>query len=102
MNRILITQPITPFNRIIHMPPPIVFRHVPQRGVDTTLRGDRVRTRRKQLGDARGLQARLGETKGSTQTSTAGTDDNGIELVVDDWVALVLPEIGSFLGPVRR
>lgn len=54
------------------MPPPVVLGHVAERGVDATLGGDSVRSGREQLGDARRLEARLGETERGTETGTAG------------------------------
>jgi hypothetical protein len=51
-------------------------------GIDTTLGGDSVRTGREKLGDTSSVEASLGQTKGSTQTGTTGTNDNGIVLVV--------------------
>lgn len=59
MNRILITQPITPFHRIIHMPPPIILRHIPQRRINPALGCDRMTPRRKQLRYTCCFQSRL-------------------------------------------
>lgn len=41
-----------------------------------------MRTSGEELGDTGSVEASLGETKGSTQTGTTGTDDNGIVLVI--------------------
>lgn len=57
-----------------------------ERGIDTTLRGDGVRTGREELGDTGGVEASLGETKGGAQTGSSSADDDGIVLVVDDGV----------------
>lgn len=51
-------------------------------GIDTTLGGDSVRTSREELGNTSSVEASLGQTEGSTQTGTTGTNDNGIVLVV--------------------
>lgn len=57
-----------------------------ERGIDTTLRGDGVRTGREELGDTGGVEASLGETEGRAQTSTSSANNDGIVLVVDDGV----------------
>jgi hypothetical protein len=50
--------------------------------IDTTLGSDSVRTSREELGDTSSVEASLGQTEGSTQTGTTGTNDNGIVLVI--------------------
>lgn len=60
--------------------------HVAERGVDTALGGNRVRPSREELGDARGLEAGLGQTEGSSETGTASTNDDGVVLVVNNRV----------------
>ena len=77
-------------------PPPVVLRHVPERGVDPALRGDGVRARREQLRDARRLQAVLGESDRGAQASAAGAHHHGVVLVVDDRVR------GGACGDGRR
>jgi hypothetical protein len=37
MNSILVTKPVGTFDRVIHMPSPVVFCHVPECSIDTTL-----------------------------------------------------------------
>lgn len=56
--------------------------HVSESSIDTTLGGDSVRSSREKLGDTGGVEASLGETESSSQTSTTGTDNEGIILVV--------------------
>jgi hypothetical protein len=50
--------------------------------IDTTLGSDSVRTSREELGDTSSVEASLGQTEGSTQTGTTGTNHNGIVLVI--------------------
>lgn len=69
-----------------------------ERGIDTTLSGDSVRTGGKELGDTSSVEASLGKTEGRTQTSSSSTDDNGIVLVVNDGV-LARDEPRSLLSP---
>ena len=56
--------------------------HVAERSVDTTLGSDGVRSGGEELGNAGSVEASLGETESGTETGTAGTDNDGIELVV--------------------
>jgi len=44
------------------VPAPVVLVHVSERGIDTTLRGDGVRTGREELGDSGSVEASFGET----------------------------------------
>jgi hypothetical protein len=105
VNRILVTQPITTLDGIVHVPPPIIFRHVSECGVDTTLRSDGVRTGREELGNTCGLESCFCETECCSETCTTGTDNNSIEFVVDYWVSLMLTEASSFsrsVSPTRH
>jgi len=74
--------------------------HVTQSSVDTTLSGDGVRTGREELSDTGGVQASLGKTEGGTKTSTTGSNDESIVLVVDNGV-LAGKVGGSLLGAER-
>jgi hypothetical protein len=56
--------------------------HVAECGVNTTLGSDCVTSCGEQLGDAGRVEASLGKTEGRTQTGTAGTDDDGVVLMV--------------------
>jgi len=87
LDRVLVPEPVRALDRVVRVPAPVVLGHVPERGVDAALRGDRVRARREQLGDARRLQAMLAEADRGAQTGTAGADDDGVVLVVDDLVS---------------
>mmetsp|Transcript_4714 Transcript_4714/g.11881 ORF Transcript_4714/g.11881 Transcript_4714/m.11881 type:complete len:335 (-) Transcript_4714:384-1388(-) len=61
---VLIAEPIGSLDGVVHVPSPIVRSHVPQCRVDPALRRDGVRARGEELGDARGLEPRLGEAHG--------------------------------------
>ena len=50
--------------------------------VDTTLGSNSVRSRREEFGDTSGVESSLRKTEGGTETSTTGTNDDGIVLVV--------------------
>ena len=88
LNGILVTQPIRTLNGVISMPPPVILGHVTKSSVDTTLGSDCVRTSGEQLGDAGRLETRLSQTHSSTKTSTTGTNNDGIVVVVNNVVSL--------------
>lgn len=73
MNRILISQPIRSFNGIVRMPPPIVFRHVSQRRIDSSLSRDRVRSCREQFRDTRSLESSFGESECRSKSSSSSS-----------------------------
>lgn len=81
MDRILITQPVTTLDGIVHVPPPIILGHVSERGIDTALGGDGVRTRGEELGDACCFESGFGETKGCSETGTTGAAGGELEWV---------------------
>lgn len=82
MDSILVAQPVRALDGIVHVPSPVILVHVAESSVDATLGGDSVTSSGKQLRDTGSVEASLGETKGGTETSTTGTDDEGIVLVV--------------------
>lgn len=45
MNGILVTKPVTSFDCVVEMPPPVIFRHVTQSSIDATLSSDSVGAR---------------------------------------------------------
>ena len=87
MDGILVAKPITSLDSIVHVPPPVVLRHVPQRGIDTALRSYSVRARREELRDTRGIEAMLGETKGGAQSRAACTHNYRVVLVIHNVVS---------------
>lgn len=95
MDSILVSEPIRSLNSIVHVPSPVVLVHVTQRRVDSSLCRHRVTPRGEELRYARCVETRLRQTESCSQTSSAGTDDNGIVLVV-------LPTIRFKPYPIRR
>jgi hypothetical protein len=85
-DRILVTQPVRPLDRVVHMPAPVVVTHVAECRADPALSCDRMAARREHLGDARGLQAFDGHAESGAEAGTAGTDDHDVIGVVDDRV----------------
>src|SRR5665647_2432206 len=98
LDRILIAEPIRPFDRIVHMPLPTVFAEIAKTGCNATLGGNRVTACRKHFCNASSCQACLDGALSSAQTGTAGTDDNDIKRMVDEFVC-VCAEFILFLDP---
>jgi hypothetical protein len=86
MNGVLVAEPITTFDGIVHMPAPIVFRHIAERGVDSSLCGDRMGARGKEFGDTRRFKAGFTQTHGRTEATSTRSDDDGVVGVIDDRV----------------
>ena len=86
VNGILISQPVASLDGVVHVPAPVVLRHVAKRRVDAALRGHRVRAGGEELGDAGRPEAGLGEAHGGAEAAAAASHDHGIVLVVDDGV----------------
>lgn len=60
--------------------------HVSECCIDTSLRGDGMRAGREKLCDACSVEASFCETESCTETGTTSSNNDGIVLVVDDWV----------------
>src|ERR1035437_8170006 len=86
LDRILVTEPVGPFDRIVHMPLPTVFAEIAETGCNAALGCNRMTACRKHLCDESGRQARLDGTLSGAQTGTAGTDDDDIKRMVDEFV----------------
>ena len=85
---ILVAEPVGPFDRVVHMPLPIVFAEVAETGCNAALGRNGMTACRKHLCDAGSRQARLDGTLRGTQTGTAGTDDDDIKRMVDELVCV--------------
>ena len=53
-NGVLVAEPVGALDCVVHMPTPVVFAHVAKCSGNAALRGNRVRARRENFGDARG------------------------------------------------
>src|SRR5699024_483726 len=84
---VLIAEPVRPLDGVVHVPAPVVFAHVAERGTHAALGGHGVRTGGKHLGDAGGLQAGGGQAHGGAQAGTARADDQHVIFVPGDVVA---------------
>ena len=85
-NGVLIAQPVRPFYRVKHVPAPVVLTHVAERRTDTTLRGDRVGSRRKHLGDASRAQTRFGKSQTRSKPCATCSYYDYIVLMIYDWI----------------
>ncbi len=88
---ILITEPVGALDRVVHMPPPVVFAHVSERGADSALRGHGVAAGREHLGDAGGLETDVREAESCSQTRTAGAYDDDVVAVINKIVVAHAP-----------
>jgi len=78
---ILVDEVIAALDGIEHVPDPVVFLDVAERGSDTALGGSGVRAHRIELADD-GDVAPTSQLGGCHQPSTTSTDDDGIEAVI--------------------
>ena len=85
---VLVTQPVRALDGVVHVPAPVILRHVTEGGIDTALRSHSMRTSGEKLGDTSGVKTTLSETESGTQTCTTGTHNNRIVFVLDHRVAL--------------
>ena len=92
---VLVTEPVGALYGVVHVPAPVVFAHVAERGGDAALRRDRMRARREHFGDARGPQPRFAAADRGAQPGAAGADD-------DDIVGVVFDRIGAAIDGRRR
>ncbi len=67
-----ITEPVGTLDGVIEVPLPAIRRHVLQRGGNTALGRDRVRTGREDLGDAGGAETLLGHAERGAKTGPTG------------------------------
>ena len=80
LDRVLVAEPVGALDRVVHVPEPVVLRHVAERRADAALRRHRVRARRKDLGEHRHGQPRLGQLQRRAHAGATRADDDGVEL----------------------
>ncbi len=91
---VLIAEPISTLDGVVHVPAPVILAHIAERGRDATLRRDGMRAGREHLGDTRGTQPCFAAANHGAQTGTARTDD-------DDIVTMILDRIGTSIDRWR-
>ena len=100
-DRVLVAEPVRALDGVVHVPGPVVRPHVAEAGGDPALRGDGVAAGREDLGDAGGLEARLGRAHRRAQARAAGADDHDVIGVVDDLVGRLKRRLRRRFGPAR-
>lgn len=83
MDCVLITKPIATFNSIISMPSPIIIVHVSKSCIDAALSCNCMRTSREEFRNTGSLESLLNKTKSSSQSSSSGTNYNGVKGMID-------------------
>lgn len=71
-----------------------------ERSINTTLRSDCVTSRGEKLGYACSVETSLCQTESGSQTGTTSTNNDGIVLVINDWV--LVGEVGRCLLCAER
>ncbi len=86
LHRVIVAEPVRPFNGVVHVPLPGIGAHVLERCGDAALRRDGVRAGGEDFCDAGGVEALLGHAEGGAEPGAAGPDDHHVIGVVDDLV----------------
>lgn len=86
MDGILISEPVASLDGIVSVPPPIVFVHVTEGCVDTSLGGNSVRSGGEKFGNAGGFETLFDKTESSSESGTSSSDDNSVEGVINDGI----------------
>jgi hypothetical protein len=101
-DRVLVAEPVGALDRVVHVPVPVIFLGVAERGGDAALRRHGVRTGRKDLRQDGRLQAGFGKLNRCPQARTPSTDDHGIELAYRYGLACSLTFSTESETPSRR
>ena len=97
---VLVAEPVGALDGVVHVPLPVVLAHVAERGGDAALRRDGVRAGRKHLGDAGGLQSRLGAADDGAQARAAGADHDHVVGVILDGIGAAVDVRGAVRAAV--
>src|SRR5690606_38376049 len=79
LDRVLVTQVVAPLHGVEGVPLRVILLEVPQRRPDPALGRTRVRTRRVELRQNRGLDAATGQVQRRHQSGAAAADHDGAE-----------------------
>ena len=88
LDRVLVSEPVGALDRVVHVPAPVVFTHVAERGADAALSRHRVASGRKELGHAGGGEPFGRQAERRSQAGSARADDDCVVFVIDDGVRL--------------
>ena len=85
---ILVAKPIGAFDRVIHVPGPMIWRVIAQGRGDTALCRHRMRTGWEHFGNASRLQTSFRTAHSGAQTRSAGADDDGVICMVNNLICV--------------
>ena len=85
---VLVAEPVRAPDRVEHVPAPIVFFHIAERGTDAALRGDGVATGWEDLRDTGGIEPGRDHAQCRPQSGAAGAEYDDVEGMIDDVVAV--------------
>ena len=94
---VLVSEPVGASDGIEHVPAPVVVLDIAERRADSALRRDCVAARGKDFCDAGRVQAGRNHSEGRPQSGAAGPEDDHVEGVIDDVVA-----VGHDWAPIGR
>ncbi len=94
-DRVLIAEPVGTFDRVIHVPAPIVGAHVAERRRYSALRRHRMAACRKHLGETGCAEAGLGHAERRPQSGAARADDDDVVGVIREFVVRHDPIVPS-------
>jgi hypothetical protein len=80
LDRVLVAEPVGALDGVVHVPRPVIFLGVAERGGNAPLGGDGMRTGREDLGQHGGLEAGFGQLDRGTQAGATGANDHRIKL----------------------
>ncbi len=80
LDRVLVAEVVGALDGVVHVPEPVVFAHVAERGADAPLRRHGVRARREHLREHRHAQTLARELEGRAQPRAARAHDHRVEL----------------------
>ena len=83
-DRVLIAEIIAALDGVVHMPVPVVRRHVGQRRIDAALGGNRMRSGREDFGHHRHVRLGLRQLQRGAQAAATGADNKRIETTPRD------------------
>ena len=86
-DRVLVTEPVGPFDGVVHVKAPVILTHVGKGCTNATLGGNRVAAGRKNLGNTGCLQTGGDHPQRRAQASATSPDDHDIIAVIDNLVA---------------
>ena len=82
----LVAKPIRTLDGVVHMPTPVIFTHIGERGTHPALCRNSMGTRREYFGDAGCAKTGLGKAQTGAKSRASRADDDHIMLVMNNVV----------------